>query len=104
METDNNIPKWVYKLNEEDFQFIKRFILCSCSLKNLDDEYNISYPTIRIRLDRLIAKVKLLDKDKYDDSFRLKIQLMVADGLLSTPAAKKIYNEHLKEINKEAKK
>ena len=51
-------PLWWEALDEEDRQFLKRFVLSSGSLKALCDEYGVSYPTLRARLDRLIAKVK----------------------------------------------
>jgi len=49
----NIIPNWIKELSEEDFQFIKRLILASGSLKDIASQYGISYPTVRIRLNRL---------------------------------------------------
>ena len=51
-------PAWLAHLAEEDFHFLRRFLLCSGSLKDLAAEYGVSYPTVRARLDRLIAKVR----------------------------------------------
>ena len=48
-------------LSEEDFHFIKRFILASGSLKELAKQYQVSYPTLRIRLNRLIEKINVAD-------------------------------------------
>lgn len=46
-------PKtWIDYLSEEDLIFVKRFILSSGSLKDLAQAYSISYPTVRVRLDR----------------------------------------------------
>ena len=53
--------RWVDALEEEDLWFIKRFVLASGSMKELASGYGISYPTVRLRLDRLIQKIKLLD-------------------------------------------
>ena len=44
---------WLAKLSDEDVSFIKRFVLASGSLKDLAKAYDISYPTVRLRLDRL---------------------------------------------------
>ena len=52
--SDSNIPTWLGALAEEDLVFLKRFLLASGSLKRLAAEYGVSYPTIRVRLDRLI--------------------------------------------------
>ena len=50
---------WIEFLSEEDLAFVKRFILASGSLKAVAREYRISYPTVRLRLDRLIQKIKV---------------------------------------------
>ena len=51
-----NAPNWILSLEEEDLEFIKNFILNSGSLKEIAKIYNVSYPTVRIRLDRLIDR------------------------------------------------
>ena len=50
---------WLDYLGDDDLTFIKRFVLSSGSLKELAQVYGISYPTIRLRLDRLIAKIQV---------------------------------------------
>ena len=54
--SESQIPKWLSVLSEEDVHFIKRFVLASGSLKELAKQYRVSYPTLRIRLNRLIEK------------------------------------------------
>ena len=49
-------PAWFLKLSEEDQGFIKRFLLASGSLKQLAKDYGITYPTVRLRLDRPIHR------------------------------------------------
>ena len=51
-------PAWIEAMEVEDLEFLRRFLLSSGSLKDLAGEYQVSYPTIRSRLDRLIAKVQ----------------------------------------------
>lgn len=48
------------KLSPDEMQFVKEFILCSGSLKAMSKIFNVSYPTMRIRLDQLISKLKEL--------------------------------------------
>ena len=84
------MPDWIAGLSDEDFQFIKRFLLASGSLKELAQQYGISYPTVRIRLNRLIKKVHTLDIDKPKTPFHKEIQLLVADGQLDIQIAKKL--------------
>jgi hypothetical protein len=91
---DNHRPSWLEALDEEDLQFLKRFVLSSGSLKALCDEYQISYPTLRARLDRLIAKVQAAEDPKVTDAFQLKLQVLVADGKLSMPLARELLKAH----------
>ena len=51
MET---VPVWMTGLEEQDLTFIKKFLLASGSLKEVAAQYGVSYPTVRLRLDRLI--------------------------------------------------
>ena len=88
--------EWLKDLNKEDLQFIKRFILASGSLKTLAKEYGVSYPTLRIRLDRLIEKVKVCDDQSMDDPFKKQIRLMVADGEISDKTAIHLLQAHEK--------
>ena len=50
---------WFLGLEEEEQEFLKRFILASGSLKQLAKYYEVSYPTVRIRVDKIIQKIKL---------------------------------------------
>lgn len=74
--------RWVEQLSDEDLAFLKRFLLTSGTLKDLAKQYRISYPTVRLRLDRLIEKVKLLDERETRGPFELKLRSLYADGRL----------------------
>lgn len=94
METQ--APKWLSVLSEEEIHFLKRFVLASGSLKDLAKQYKVSYPTLRIRLNRLIEKIEIADDSDVENPFLLKIRLMVAEGTLTQTAAKtliKAYEE-----------
>ena len=58
MELDK-IPQWMLALEEEDAAFLKNFLMKSGSLKDIAKLYGVSYPTVRLRLDKLIQKVSL---------------------------------------------
>lgn len=97
-------PRWMDELTEEDLQFIKRFVLASGSLKEVAKQYGISYPTVRIRLDKMIEKIKILDSPKIKSQFHRKIQMLVADGRLDFATAKillRTYEECRKESEHE---
>jgi hypothetical protein len=91
---EQNIPRWMSELPEEDWQFIKRFILASGSLKEVAGQYGISYPTVRARLDRLIEKVRILEDTKAKSPFHRKVQLLVAEGKLDIAVARTLLKAH----------
>jgi hypothetical protein len=82
--------KWIELLEEEDLAFIKRFILLSGSLKDLADAYKVSYPTLRLRLDRLIEKIKIFDSQKIEDDFERLLRAQFADGKLDPGAFRQL--------------
>jgi hypothetical protein len=88
------LPPWLEALDEEDMQFLRRFVLSSGSLKTLCDEYDVSYPTLRARLDRLIAKVQAADDPKAADSFQRKLHVLVADGKINVALARELWKAH----------
>jgi hypothetical protein len=90
---ENTIPEWVKGLTEEDWQFIKRLLLASGSLKDVAEQYGISYPTVRIKLNRLIEKVQILDSKKVKTKFHQKVRLLVAEGKLDISIAKTLLKE-----------
>ena len=61
--------------------FIKKFILSSGSLKEVASLYGVSYPTVRLRLDRLIQKIKLTETAEADPYVSLVKRLAVDDKL-----------------------
>ena len=60
--SERDIPSWILSLDSEDLEFIRKFIINSGSLKSLAKEYDVSYPTVRLRLDRLIQKIKCISQ------------------------------------------
>lgn len=53
------VPEWMVNFEDEDVAFIKKFLLASGSLKEMARQYNVTYPTVRLRLDKLIQKIKI---------------------------------------------
>ncbi len=92
-ETEKD-PAWLAALSEEDLHFIRRFVLSSGSLKELAKQYGISYPTVRIRLDCLIEKIRLADDPANQDPFRLLLRTLVVEGEIAPHVAKDIMKKH----------
>ena len=76
-----NMPVWMAELEDEDLTFIKKFLLASGSLKEVASVYGVSYPTVRLRLDRLIQKIQLTETVEADPYVSLIKRLAVDDKL-----------------------
>ena len=75
------VPSWMADLEDEDVVFIKKFILVSGSLKEIAGQYGVTYPTVRLRLDRLIQKIRLTETAEADPYVSLVKRLAVDDKL-----------------------
>ena len=75
------LPAWMAGLEDEDLTFIKKFLLASGSLKEVASLYGVSYPTVRLRLDRLIQKIRLTESAEADPYVSLVKRLAVDDKL-----------------------
>jgi hypothetical protein len=82
--------RWVDVIDEEDLAFIKRFVLCSGSLKELAEAYCVSYPTVRLRLDRVIQKIRILEDMQVKDAYERLLRAQYADGKLETETFKRL--------------
>lgn len=95
------IPEWMANLEDEDVSFIKRFLLSSGSLKEMASQYGVTYPTVRLRLDRLIQKIQINDNSETDPYVSLIKRLAVSDKI-DFDTAKILIHEYKK--TKEVKK
>src|SRR5204863_6222807 len=86
--------RWIDMFEEEDLAFVKRFIMVSGSLKDLADAYDVSYPTLRLRLDRLIEKIKILDNQKIEDRYERLLRAQFADGKLEVSIFKQLLSAY----------
>ncbi|GAB1779200.1 DUF2089 family protein [Priestia megaterium] len=87
------IPLWIMALDKESVEFIRKFILNSGSLKNMSTLYDVSYPTVRAKLDRLIKKIELHSKEE-DVEFINMIKSFVIDERISLDVAKVIIEKY----------
>jgi len=90
--------RWVDLLSDEDLVFIKRFVLASGSLKQLAGFYGISYPTVRLRLDRLIEKIKLLEDEQITSEFERLVRLLYAEAKIDINVLNALLAAHRKEL------
>ncbi len=89
------VPIWMASLEDEDAAFIKRFVLASGSLKEMAVQYGVSYPTVRLRLDRLIQKIKISETAEADPYVAL-VKRLAVDDKLDFDTAKLLLSEYRK--------
>ncbi len=89
------IPEWISNLDDEDISFIKRFLLASGSLKEMAKQYEVTYPTVRLRLDKLIQKIKISDDTEREPYIAL-IKKLAIDDKLDFDTAKVLISEYKK--------
>lgn len=90
---------WLEALDEEDLAFIRRFVLSSGSLKKMASVYGVSYPTVRLRLDRLITKIEVLENARTASSFERKLRALYADGRIDLEAMKQLMQAYEQEAD-----
>jgi len=91
---DSLRKNWLDRLNDEERNFLKRFVLASGSLKGLAEEYRVSYPTIRLRLDRLIEKIKILDSEQITSEFERQVRALHAEGRIDLATLKQLLESY----------
>ena len=89
------MPVWMSELEDQDLTFIKKFILASGSLKEVAALYGVSYPTVRLRLDKIIQKVRL-GEEYAGDPYVALIKRLALNEKLDFDTAKLLITEYKK--------
>lgn len=87
------VPLWIAELEEDELKFIKRFVLASGSLKEMAGIYQVTYPTVRNRLDAIIQKIKMSEENR-EDSYEKLIKKLAIEGKLDFEAATVLIQEY----------
>lgn len=90
------MPSWLEELEDEDLTFIRNFVLSSGSLKEMALQYGVTYPTVRLRLDRLIEKIKVHEETDAEPYVKL-IKKLALDDRLDFETAKLLISAYKKE-------
>lgn len=91
----DTLPSWMAGLEDEDAAFIRKFVLSSGSLKEMAGLYGVSYPTVRLRLDRLIQKIRMVE-DTAADPYIAVIKRLAMNEKLDLDTAKVLIAEYKK--------
>jgi hypothetical protein len=89
------IPEWMINLDDEDVSFTKRFLLASGSLKELATQYGVTYPTVRLKLDRLIQKIQI-SEESANEPYVALIKRLAVNEKLDIETAKILISEYKK--------
>lgn len=87
------VPVWITELEDDELQFIKRFVLASGSLKEMADIYKVTYPTVRTRLNHIIEKIQMSETNQ-EDPYVSIIKKMVIEGKVDFEAAAILIREY----------
>lgn len=87
------VPDWMADLDGEDVAFIRNFVLASGSLKEIAHEYGVTYPTVRLRLDRLIQKIRL-NGERAADPYVSLVKRLALDEKIDFDTAKLLIAEY----------
>jgi hypothetical protein len=90
MSADGDRRHPLFALDDADLDLVLRMVLASGSLKDLAQAYGVSYPTIRARLDRLIARLGALVADKPPDPLTDLLADLVEQNELTARGARQI--------------
>ncbi len=63
------------RLSAEDQVFILAFVQCHGSIKNMEQMFGISYPTVKNRLNRLAARLELVETQPFPSDERVLSEL-----------------------------
>ncbi|OLS03539.1 DUF2089 family protein [Tissierella creatinophila] len=89
------VPEWMINLDDEDVSFIKKFLLASGSLKEIANQYEVTYPTVRLRLDKLIQKIQISENTANEPYISLVKRLALNDKV-DFETAKLLISEYKK--------
>ena len=103
MKSDGEQPgrSWADYLSEEDLAFIRRMVLASGSLKELARLYGVSYPTVRLRLDRLIERIRIYEDQAVQSEFERVLRAQYAEGRIDLDTFRLLLEAHRRAIAKE---
>ncbi|WP_018142932.1 DUF2089 family protein [Alloscardovia criceti] len=93
---------WMQRLTDSDAAFVKNFVLASGSLKQMSELYQVSYPTLRGRLNRLIEKIRVYDSDA-EDVFILTINALTVEKKIDAETARLLVDRYYQQAGKSGK-
>ena len=88
VEGNLKLPR-LARLSAENREFIELFLLSAGSLKEVGKILELSYPTVRNRLYRVIAHLRDLDRDRRTERLKI-IHELEGGGITAEEAARRL--------------
>ncbi len=83
-EGEFEVPK-LLRLSQEDVHFVEQFLLSSGSLKEMAKQLDVSYPTVRNRLNNIIEEIEKMATASRSD--RDKVLVALEKGTITAKEA-----------------
>ncbi len=87
-------------LDDEDLELLLRFILADGSIKDLAAAMGVSYPTMRQRLDGVLARVRAASKGAEIDPVDAYLADLISRGAISPAHARRVRDLHRASIDR----
>ena len=97
---DTVVSHPILKLSGEDLSMVSSFVLVSGSIKALAQQYGVSYPTMRQRLDALIDRLGRLVDGGEPDPVSDFLADLIAKGQMAPSVAQQIRSLHRQQLSK----
>ena len=91
------VPCKFCRLPEEQLLFVETFIKCRGSIKDVEKELGISYPTVKNRLDSVISSLGYNQTQNSDEDYNTQILTALENGEIESEEAIKLLKNHKKE-------
>ena len=75
------------RLSDEDQVFVRAFIQCHGSIKDMEQMFGISYPTVKNRLNSLAERLKLVETPPLTSDSRNDVLLKLGKGEITVEEA-----------------
>ena len=88
----------LFALTEGELDLVLQLVLASGSLKDLAEVYKVSYPTIRLRMDRLMELVRQIASGTTPDPMMQLLADLVERGEIAVPAARAVRDLYRRQL------
>src|SRR5579864_7535582 len=91
----------LFSLTEDELDLVLQLVVASGSLKDLAGIYQVSYPTIRAKVDKLIAQVQQIVSGGTPDPMMQLLADLVERGEITVTAARAVRDIYRQQQEKE---